>query len=132
MGLYITLNIHQVDGDTQFDVGKANADIMAEPHGGLGELFAEAQYDSAWEGPFKVDNGDLLIAQRFEGADWEETYGKQTQCWGCYAGPSFQNIANNIITGKIVFFVEIEGNPNEYYVCTPGKVEKHSQAALTF
>jgi hypothetical protein len=131
LGLHIDLHIHQVDGKTQFDVGKANEELMDDYHGGFGELYDEiSEEEDAFEGPFKVERGDLKIANRSDGGF--EGYDTYTTVWGCYSDNVFQIIANNIITGKVVFHVDIEGNPDEYYVCTPGKVEKRSAAALTF
>ena len=131
MGLQIILEIHQVDDGTQFDIGKANEQLMADPYGGFGELYEEFVDDEDdFEGPFKVVNGDLKIAQR-----WDSDFGgyeKSTMVWGCYGDQVFDIIANNIITGKIVFHIDIEGNPNEYRVCTPGKVEKKMASSVTF
>jgi hypothetical protein len=131
VGLHVTLNIHQIDGETQFDVGKANDQLMADFHGGFGELYDEIQEeDDDFEGPFKVVNGDLCIACR--GDDELEGYKKYTTVWGCYGPNVFQIIANNIITGKIVFKVEIEGNDNEFYICTPGHFEKKMASTVAF
>jgi hypothetical protein len=130
VGLYITLNIHQVDGDTQFDIGKANPELMADFHGGFGELYDEFTSDPDFEGPFKVVNGELKIACNGEGEF--EGYENYTVVWGCYGDDVFQIIANNIITGKIVFHIDIEGNPDEYRICTPGKVESKVASNLTF
>lgn len=130
MGLMVYLHIHQVDGDTQFDIGKANGELMADFHGGFGELYSEFEDEDDWEGPFKTEKGTLKIANNGDG--YFEGYDTYTMVWGCYGNNVFQIIANNIITGKIVFHVDIEGNPDEYYICTPGKFEQKSAAHLSF
>lgn len=132
MGLHITLSFHQIDDGTEFDVEAANKELLADT--AFGELYehlldGHAKWKS-FEGPFRYNEGELQIANNSDG--YFEGYTSYTTVWGCYGPKEFNTIAKHITKGKIVFFVEIEGNPNEFYICTPGNVDKKLESELTF
>ncbi len=131
MGLQIILSIHQIDNDTDIDINAANTALMASPYGGFGELYEEFTNMPNWEGPLKLLAGPrLLIAQ-----NWDSDFGgykNETMVWGCYDMDVFQTIADNMKSGKIVFLLDIEGDSNEYYICTPNTVTKKMASDLSF
>ena len=128
MGLRVDLSIHQFDDGTVFDVDKVNAELMANTS--FGELYYDFTNLPTFVGPFKMNGSVLKIAN-----NWDSDFGgyaNTTMVWGCYGDDVFQTIANNISAGKIVFFVEIEGNPNEFYVCEPGVFKKIDETTIKF
>lgn len=122
MGLHIELIVEKVQDGTVFDLDQANTDLMNQQYGGLAELYCEFTNHPKFEGPFKMRDDKLLIGERCDSEFYG--YNDRTTVWGCYGPAVFQTIANNISEGKIVFQVSIEGNDNEFYICTPGKFEK--------
>lgn len=130
MGLQIILSIHQVDPDTDFDVTGANVALMADFHGGFGELYDEFTSNPDWVGPFEWDGSKLTIAENWDSEF--DGYGNQTMVWGCYQDKVFEIIAAHIKAGKIVFLIDIEGNDNQYRVCTPNVVKKVNAASIAF
>lgn len=132
MGLQIILYIHQVD-DLEFDdLAALNTELLdnTKPYGLFGELYDEIISEPGFVGPFKFDDGTFRIAQNWDGGF--DGYSDSTMVWGCYGEALFKQIASHITAGKLVLFIEIEGNDNEYYILTPGNVEYKSAADLRF
>lgn len=130
MGLQIILNLHQVEGVVFDDLSALNDELFNNTS--FGELYHDyCASEPGWKGVF-VQNGpdDLEIAGRWD-SDFTG-YGSNTEVWGCYGDAIWKAIANRMVEGKLVFHIEIEGNPDEYVVMTPGKYEVKSAAKLIF
>jgi len=135
MGLRITVAIHQIDDLVIQDIKALNDDLMA--NSGFGELYEEFQvgqkaYQNSdlFEGPFRVlPDGELQIATNEDGGF--EQYGDYTSVWGCFHGVP-EVISRHITEGKIVLYEDVEGNPGNYYIITPGKVQHKSTEDLRF
>ena len=141
MGLQIILDIHQQDDLKLDDLAALNADLMADFHGGFGELYGDFTSDPDWEGPFKIVEGSLRIAENwdgeFSGYGRESPYGddeiqNSTMVWGCYGENVWKIISKHITAGKLVLHIEIEGNDDEYVIMTPGAYEEKSAGAIRF
>lgn len=136
MGTQVILSIHQIDKGTDIDTDAANTALMASPYGGFGELYEEFVNDPKWEGPLKLIPGNWRHPTRLKIAEnWDNDFGgysDQTMVWGCYGDDVFQTIADNMKSGKVVFFVDTEGSTGEYYICTPNTVVKKLASQLTF
>lgn len=134
MGLRIVLEIHQVDDLEIDDLDALNTDLMSGGYGGFGELYSNMGTQYAKEpfaGPFRQGaNGILEIANNGEGEF--EGYDQYSEVWGCWDANVAQTIAGHMISGKLVFHQEIEGNPNVYWILTPGNVVTQNAGALTF
>lgn len=138
MGLQIILSIHQQDDIAFDDLDALNTDLMSAQFGGFGELYGDFTSEPDWEGPFKFVDGVLRIAENWDGefSGYGRTdYGElmnQTMVWGCYGNDVFETISEHLTAGKLVLFIEIEGNDNEYYVITPNSVEKKKASSIQF
>jgi hypothetical protein len=133
LGLQIILSIHQQDDIAFDDIASLNADLMADFHGGFGELYAEFVGEPGFDGPFKFDER-LKIAENWDGdfAGYGGAAHNATMVWGCYSDSVFEIISRHLTAGKLVFFIEIEGNDNEYRVIGPGQVKKVSASEIRF
>lgn len=134
MGLRVVLTIHKQEDPVFSDLALMNKILMKQ---GMGELYADMEEgnDDAYlddfedQGPFMFEYGvDLLIASMSEGK-YFEGYEKSTDIWGCFGEREMRTIARFLIGGKIVFHIDTEGWPDQYWVITPGNVEKKE---LTF
>lgn len=128
MGLQIIMSFHQRENIVFDDIKALNEDLMANTS--FGELFGEVEQIVPFEGPFKFEEDELKIASNWDG--YLEEYGLNTMVWGCYGDDVFQTIAKHLTGGKIVFFVDIEGNDNEFHIITPGNAEKRLESSITF
>lgn len=132
MGLQIILNIHQVEDLVFDDIAVLNDELMNQGYGTFDELYSdECARDPNWKGVF-IQNGpnDLKIACRWD-SDFAG-YEDNTMVWGCYGPKIWDKISQHIVEGKLVFHIDIEGNPDEYVIMTPGQYEVKSAAKLTF
>jgi hypothetical protein len=138
MGLQIIMSIHQQDDIAFDDLAKMNDDLMADFHGGFGELYSEFVGEPNWEGPFKMEGDKLKIAENWDSefaGYGRNSYGEEhnsTMVWGCYGDSVFEIISQHLTAGKLVFFIEIEGNDNEYRIVTPGAVEEKNASTIRF
>lgn len=125
MGLQIILNIHQAENVVFSDLDLMNQFLMKQ---GMGELYQDIaeEYEDDFFGPFNMDDGTLKVAVRWD-SDFDD-YGKSTMIWGCFGEREMKTISRFLIGGKIVFHIDIEGNPDEWWVITPGKVEARTIA----
>ena len=124
MGLQIVLNIHQAEDVVFSDITLMNQFLMKQ---GMGELYDEFENDyEEFEGPFVIETKVLKVAQNWDGGF--EGYEQSTMIWGCFGEREMKTIARFLIGGKIVFHIDIEGNPDEWWVITPGKVEERKIA----
>lgn len=120
MGLQIILNIHQAEDVAFSDISLMNQFLMKQ---GMGELYQdfEEDYDD-FEGPFVIETNVLKVAQNWDGGF--EGYETSTMIWGCFGEREMKTISRFLIAGKIVLHIDIEGNPDEWWIITPGKVEE--------
>ena len=134
MGLQIVMSIHQQDDIAFDDISAMNDELMADFHGGFGELYGEFVNEPGWVGPLKLNGQKLWIAENWDGEF--SGYGRPdynaTMVWGCYGDKVFEIISQHLTQGKLVFFIEIEGNDNEYRIITPGNVETKKASEITF
>jgi hypothetical protein len=129
MGLYITATIHQVENAEIDDMDALNADLMNSTS--FRDLYGDFQGEPGFTGPFRTgSNGELEIACNGEGSF--EGYEQYTVSYSCFDDSVANMIAKHLTDGKLVFFEEIEGNDNIYWVITPGTVATKSTGALTF
>lgn len=136
MGLHITATIHQIDDLVIDDIQALNDDLMA--NSGFGELYGDFtvgqkayQNNDTFQGPFRVlPDGTLQIACNGDGSF--EEYGDYTTVWGCFDQAVVDTIAKHVTEGKIVFYEDVEGNPGNYYIITPGKVQHKSTDDIRF
>lgn len=132
MGLHITVTIHQADDVVLDNIQNLNDDLMA--NSSFGELYDNMEMQYAKEpfaGPFRVQpDGTLEIANNSD--SYFEGYDQYSQVWSCWDQTAAGIIAKHMTAGKLVFFEEIEGNPNVYWILTPGKVQQKSEADLRF
>jgi hypothetical protein len=121
MGLRIILEIHQAENLVFSDLALMNSFLMKQ---GMGELYSDLEGidDGYFDGPFELDGVDLRVACREDG--FFEGYDSYTSIYGCFGEREMRTIARFLIGGKIVFHIDIEGNPDEYWVITPGNVEQ--------
>ena len=119
MGLQVVLHIHQADDVVFSDIDLMNQFLMKQ---GMGELYEEFVGDPDFTGPFHLEDDDLYVANRWD-SDFED-YGDHTMIWGCFGEREMKTISRFLIGGKIVLHIEIEGNPDEWWVITPGNVEE--------
>lgn len=103
-------------------------------HGGVDELLTNAHENYPKQIPadlpfYIMEDGKLRIPNMFE---YEmDGYDSACEVWGCYGEIDASILARHVTAGKIVLMLDIEGNPNEYFVITPGEckiVEKLSLA----
>lgn len=120
MGLQIILNIHQAEDVAFSDLTLMNQFLMKQ---GMGELYDdfENEYED-FDGPFEIVGNDLKVAQNWDGGF--EGYETSTMIWGCFGEREMKTISRFLIAGKIVLHIDIEGNPDEWWIITPGKVEE--------
>lgn len=131
MGLYVVLKIAKVEPGTQIDVAGLNAALMNGS--GLDELYEafSGGQEPGFNGPFQItDDGRLQIAQRWDSEF--SGYGDSTQVWSCFGLNEARTIGKFITEGKVVFHEEIEGNDDQFYICTPGKAEQKNARQLAF
>lgn len=128
MGLQIILHIHQADNVKFSDIDLLNTFLDKQ---GMGELYQEftqgglgieGEDGSYFDGTFQLDDGKLYIAQRWD-SDFQG-YDTSTMIWGCFGEREMRTIARFLIGGKIVFHIDTEGNSDEWWVITPGRVKK--------
>jgi hypothetical protein len=119
MGLQVILNIYQVDADTSIDIPACNVALM---NLGMGELYQEFSSDPSFNGPFSMDGDVLTVAGNWD-CDFTG-YGESTMIWGCFSEEDVKEFSRHIKSGKVVFHIDIEGNPHKWYVCTPNNVEE--------
>lgn len=124
MGLRILLHLHQVENVMFSDINLMNKCLMAQ---GMGELYSDLENMDEFNGPFEQDREELFIACREDG--YFEGYENYSSIYGCFGEREMRTIARFLIDGKLVLHFDIEGNPHEYWVITPGKIEKKE---LTF
>lgn len=118
MGLQVVLYIHQAEDVAFSDISLMNQFLMRQ---GMGELYERFEGDPDFTGPFELVGKDLEVANRWDSEF--EGYGDHTMIWGCFGEREMKTISRFLIEGKIVLHIEIEGNPDEWWVITPGKVE---------
>jgi hypothetical protein len=129
MGLQIILSIHQNDDVVFDDIAALNKDLMDAD---WGELYEEIQKHKDFEGPVKQEtDGTVRLASRWD-SDFSGYKDYGTMVWGCYSDKIWNTFAKHMKNGKLVFFLEVEGNPNEFYIITPGKVEHKSEEDIRF
>lgn len=121
MGLQIVLNIHQVENVKFSDIHLMNSLLMRQ---GMGELYDDLDDAEEFDEPFIFEGGELRVACREE--SYFEGYDSYTFIYSCFGEPEMRTISRFLIEGKIVFHIDIEGNPDEYWVITPNSVEKKS------
>lgn len=123
MGLRIILNIHQDENLDFSDISLMNTLLMKQ---GMGELYEDLEGidDGDFDGPFVYDGCELMVACREE--SYFEGYERYTSIYSCFGEREMRTISRFLIEGKIVFHIDIEGNPDEYWVITPNSVEKKS------
>ena len=132
MGLRIVLQVHQAD-DVEFDdIEKLNQELLEEtPFGELYDNLDASGTTEPFEGPLKLlATGELMLANRSE--DAFEGYDSYTNVWGCYGPTLWGKIAEHVSAGKIVFHLDIEGNPDDYIIITPNNYEVKSESTLVF
>lgn len=142
MGLTVTLAFHQVEDVVFDDINDLNDDLLKNT--GFGELYDDVSAgDQAYQntyngksdtfqGPFQFNAaGDLEIACISDGSCFEE-YGKYSQVWSLFHNAEAQVIANHMTGGKLVFLQEVEGNDNEFWILTPGKVAHKYESEVKF
>lgn len=131
MGLWTNLEIYQVEDLEINDLPALNDKLMNQGSGTLDELYSDDCVDQDdWEGPFRQGtSGELEIYYRSDGGC--EGYGQETAIWSCYGDQVFQAIADAMIAGKLVFYINCEEpSYNEYFVLTPGNVKQVSEASM--
>jgi hypothetical protein len=135
MGLQIILDIHQQDDIAFDDIAALNDDLMNDQYGGFSELYGDFVGEPGFEGPFKLDNsGKLKIAENWDGefSGYGRSDHNSTMVWGCYGKNVWQIIAGHLTGGKLVFHIEIEGNPDEFAIITPGSFVVKSMSDVRF
>jgi hypothetical protein len=130
MGLAIYLSVlrpaEPTEGVTFDDLTALNADLIEKT--GVSELVDfYTPPPVEFTGFIKQDaKGAVLLSEleehKFNG------YKSRIEVWGCWEDKAAKIIAKHITAGKLVLHLDIEGNPDEYYVLTPGKVVKPSPA----
>lgn len=78
---------------------------------------------------YAFEDGKLLIPNMYE---YEmDGYGTGCEVWGCYGEVDAKILARHVTAGKIVLMLDIEGNPNEYFIITPGKCVHTEKLSLS-
>lgn len=137
MGLRVTLEFHQIEDVVFDDVNALNDDLLNNTS--FAELYDEfnkgdqaEQSSDIFDGPFRYRSpSEIDIASISEGPYFER-YDNVTDVWSCWGLKEACVIAKHMTQGKIVFFQEIEGNPNVYWIITPHNVEEKSASSLKF
>jgi hypothetical protein len=115
MGLYITLKILKQE-DLTLDIVSLNNEL--KNNSDFNDLFEDAQkYNN--EDYFKLINNELKLACNMDG--YFEGYQNYTRYYGGFHDEA-EIISKHLKTGKLVFKLNIEGNPDEYFVITPNTV----------
>jgi hypothetical protein len=117
MGLRITLTIIS-ETDAEIDIDKLNEELKSNV---IDEIYETAKTTSGFTGPFEIVADELVIAEINDSTDFEG-YGITTHIWGAYNDETWQIIGANLIKGKIIFELDIEGNENEVITITPNVV----------
>lgn len=128
MSLRIVLELHQVDDIVINDVNRLNQALMQTA---IGDITKDQsfEYDDDYTGFFKIDNNTLLLADHCDG--YWEGYENYSHVYS-FGNLEAQTIADHLDQGKIVFHKDIEGNPDEYWIITPGNVRMISASELRF
>lgn len=115
MGLQILLSIHEWKSNA--DINAINADLMKDSPGII-ELYDEYTIgQNGFDGMFKKKGKKILIFSREEG-QYVDYY---SEVWSCFDNKALKSIAKHVTDGRIVFHVDVEGNPDEYWILENGK-----------
>ena len=130
MGLTVYAHIHQSENVAFDDIAALNKEL--EEDTSIGELTEEAVGQPGYNGFFRLDDpNDLKLAQLTdkEFSSYEKGY---CMVYGCLEDDEAEVVAKHLTAGKIVIHKEIEGNPAEFLIITPGKVQTKSIEDVKF
>lgn len=130
MSVMRTLKVHQCDDVKFTNINLLNAKLYQT---NICELvdFSPMPSKNQYNGFLRLQDGQLKIASRGEVTEFDG-YKDFAPVWGSFGEQEVQMIADNLQTGKIVFYMEVEGNTDYYLVLTPGQVENIQQTTLKF
>jgi len=118
LGNYRNLSVRQAHDPVFDDLTALNKDLY--DNSGIGELLSRC--DSTNQTFIKIDSsGDFLFDN---GEDGGPHFERKTNVWGCFGLLEAQIIANHLLSGKLVFQLEVEGCGVDYFVVIPGKAEE--------
>lgn len=130
MVLACYLTVHQNEGIVFKDLDELNKTLVE--NSAIREL---VEFDDPNPEDFEGwisqnEDGSILLNERDEA--YFGGYNDRIQVWYCWDTDAAQIIADGMTAGKLVLYLEVEGNESSYYILTPGKVEVRYRSGIRF